>query len=332
MSQPASPLKIGIFVLAGFAIALGGLLVLSSGRLFAHPVLVLVHFNSSVNGLAEGAPVKFKGVPVGQVRKIRIAFDETSIQQSIPVILALDEEKIVSATQRNIDLDDQVFMQRQVDNGLRASLELDSFISGRLYVQLDYLTNAPQPRSRAPAGPYFEIPSASTGLPEFVQSLTQTDLAGLALDLRTLVRSMNQMISELQVSTIRQELVGTLNTLQQILQSSEVTNTLHSLRLTSDEARTFLSNTEPKLENLSTNLASFTRQSTDTLAEFRRSLEAIQAIVGPDSTLLGQVQETFVQLSEASRAVRRLADSLERNPSAILTGRDAPASNPAQRP
>jgi len=329
MSQQANPLKIGIFVLAGLAIAVGGLLVLGSGRLFARPVPVIVYFDSSVNGLTVGAPVKFKGVPVGQVKRIQIAFDEISIRQAIPVLLTLDEERIVSATSQQLDLDDRAFMRRQVNNGLRASLELDSFISGRLYVQLDYIEDAPPPEFRQPSDRFFEIPSVSTGLQEFMASLSQTDLAGLALDLRELLRSMNQMISDLQIATIRTELVETLNTLQGLARTSELTNALHSVSLASDEARLFLQNTQPQIGTLASNVVSFTQESSTTLVQLRRNLKQLESVLGHDSVLLAQIQETLRDLGETSGSIRRLADSVQRNPSSLITGRDTPRSIPA---
>jgi paraquat-inducible protein B len=134
----------------------------------------------------------------------------------------------------------------------------------------------------------------------------------------------------LQISTIREELVATLNNLQEIIQSSEVTNTLHSLRLTSDEARTFLAAAQPELGTLSTNLSTFTRDSSLTLAQFRQTLLEIQNLLAVDSPVLAQVQETLTQLSEASLSVRRLADSLERNPSALVTGRASSESQTTQ--
>jgi paraquat-inducible protein B len=332
MSQQANPLKIGIFVLAGIAIAVGGLLVLGSGRLFARPVPVIVYFQSSVNGLTVGAPVKFKGVPVGQVKRIQIAFDEDSIRQAIPVLLELDEERIVSATTQQLDLDDRAFMRRQVNNGLRASLELDSFISGRLYVQLDYIEDAPLPELRQPSDLYFEIPSVSTGLQEFMASLSQTDLAGLALDLRALVQSMNEMITDFEVATIRAELVETLNTLQELLRTPDLTNALHSVSLASDEARLFLHTTQPQIGTLTSNVVSFTQQSSATLAQLRRNLQQLESVLGHDSVLLAQIQETLRDLGEASGSIRRLADNIQRNPSSLVTGRDTAHSIPTPAP
>jgi paraquat-inducible protein B len=328
MNTKTNALRIGAFVLAGLGIAVTVILLLGSGKLFSRQVPVLVYFDSSVNGLSVGAPVKFKGVPVGQVSRIQIAFDETSIQQSIPVVLQLSEDRVVSAADRQIDLGDRSFMMAQVKKGLRASLEIESFISGRLFVQLDYFEKAPPPEFRQASDTYIEIPSVSTGLTEFVESLTQTDLAGLVVDLRTLVRSMNEMIHELQITSIREELVGSLKTVRDVLQSPEITNALRSITLTSDDARQFLNHSGTNLDQATKSLATLTDETTRTLAELRRALDEVRGFVAPDSIVLAQLQETLLELSEASRSVRRFADSLQRTPSALITGRETPAKHP----
>ena len=322
MKQQAHTFKIGVFVLVGLGIALAAVLVVGSGRLFARPVPMIVYFDSSVNGLSVGAPVKFKGVPVGQVRSIHIAYDERRIRQYIPVLLELDEGRVITATGRQLDLQDREFMQAQVDNGFRASLQLESFISGRLFVQLDYIDYAPEPEHRH-TGPYFEVPSVSTGLPEFMESLARTDLAGMAVDLRTLLRALNRMIEDLEVVTIRQELVNTLEALRGVTQSPGLTNLLKSVNVAADELQQFLHDARPEMGRLSDDLSAFTRDSAITLTELRRTLEDVQRVLGPDSVPLAQVQETLQDLGEAAQSVRRFADTLQRTPSVLITGREA---------
>jgi paraquat-inducible protein B len=320
MKQQAHTFKIGVFVIVGLGIALAAVVLIGSGRLFARVVPMIVYFESSVNGLSVGAPVKFKGVPVGQVRSIHIAYDEQRIRQYIPVLLELDEGRVITATGRQLDLNDREFMQAQVDIGFRASLQLESFISGRLFVQLDYLEYAAEPRYLH-TGPYFEVPAVATGLPEFMESLSRTDLAGMAIDLRTLLRALNRMIQDLEVVTIREELVNTLSALRSTMHSPGLTNLVQSVNLAADQLQQFLQATRPEVSRLSDDLSSFTHESALTLAELRRALEDIQRVLGPNSVPLAQVQETLRDLGDAAQSVRRVADTLQRTPSVLITGR-----------
>jgi paraquat-inducible protein B len=58
MSKKANPTTIGIFIFIGLALLVGGLLMFTSSRLFTERGKVIVYFESSLNGLTEGAPVK----------------------------------------------------------------------------------------------------------------------------------------------------------------------------------------------------------------------------------------------------------------------------------
>ena len=66
-SKRASPTLVGAFVLGALALALGGLAVFGSGKLFRRTEQFVAVFSGSVNGLSVGAPVKFRGVQVGSV-------------------------------------------------------------------------------------------------------------------------------------------------------------------------------------------------------------------------------------------------------------------------
>ena len=62
--------KIGFFVLGGVTMIL--LVVgIAGARVFSkHAVLAETYFTESVTGLDLGSPVKYRGVPVGEVKRI----------------------------------------------------------------------------------------------------------------------------------------------------------------------------------------------------------------------------------------------------------------------
>src|SRR6476661_9974291 len=67
MSARANPTAVGLFLLGALVIAIIGTAVLASGTWFQSNTTFISFFPESVNGLANGAPVKFQGVPVGRV-------------------------------------------------------------------------------------------------------------------------------------------------------------------------------------------------------------------------------------------------------------------------
>jgi len=88
--------------------------VFGSGNLFRKTHEFVIYFGGDINGLRVGAPVKFKGVEIGAVKRIKLRLEQDVNRDNgklradvrIPVIIELDEDKIVSHGGTAIDLDD----------------------------------------------------------------------------------------------------------------------------------------------------------------------------------------------------------------------------------
>jgi paraquat-inducible protein B len=91
-----------------------------------------------VNGLVVGSPVKFRGVPIGSVSQIRLGLPGLSAADiRIPVWYTLDLDTISGYQGRRFRLDRQRFGEL-VAAGLRAQLQTESFVTGVLFVGLDF--------------------------------------------------------------------------------------------------------------------------------------------------------------------------------------------------
>ncbi len=80
MSSQAEKFKIGLFVVASLTLAIGVVIWLGASRWFKESQTVVAYFSESVQGLERGSPVKFRGVPVGSVDRIRMAPDAKLIE------------------------------------------------------------------------------------------------------------------------------------------------------------------------------------------------------------------------------------------------------------
>jgi ABC-type transporter Mla subunit MlaD len=72
MGKRVSPGVIGAFVIASFAILLVALIVVGSGKMFRRPVRFVCMFQGNLSGLKVGAPVKVRGVQIGEVSAIKL--------------------------------------------------------------------------------------------------------------------------------------------------------------------------------------------------------------------------------------------------------------------
>ena len=149
---------------------------------FQYTTRYLLLFESSVRGLAQGAPVEFGGLRVGSVEGISFDylppdFTQTDVNAkkgaAIPVLITLSPGFISGKdTQKELDLITQQ-IEEGVANGLRGTLKTGNFITGNLFISLDFVEDA-EPAQIGQVGAYRQIPTISGGL-----DLLQTKVANL---------------------------------------------------------------------------------------------------------------------------------------------------------
>ncbi|MEN9944227.1 MAG: hypothetical protein RLY18_185 [Pseudomonadota bacterium] len=126
--------RLGLFVFAGFAAILALILVFGTGQLFKKTTMAETYIEQSITGLDVGAPVRFRGVKVGQVTFIGLSgalyesnepFPERKEYVVIRMLIDGDEEKLLGPT-------------KQLPKNLRARVKSQG-ITGVNYVELDYV-------------------------------------------------------------------------------------------------------------------------------------------------------------------------------------------------
>src|SRR6266403_2907892 len=91
MSKKINTTSIGLFIVSGLALGVIGLLLFSSSKMFSQRRDLIAYFNDSLSGLYEGAPVKYRGVTIGSVKRVMIFFNQAPKDFSLPVIIELEE-------------------------------------------------------------------------------------------------------------------------------------------------------------------------------------------------------------------------------------------------
>jgi paraquat-inducible protein B len=104
-------------------------------------------FKESVRGLTVGAPVDYRGLPVGEVTKIDLQFKHETSEFLILVEINLYPERFTRRT-RNFEPPAegenraQKVLDTMVKHGFRAQLRTGSIVSGQRYIALDFFKNA----------------------------------------------------------------------------------------------------------------------------------------------------------------------------------------------
>lgn len=326
MSKKASPTKVGAFVLIGAAILVMTIALLGSARLFSRPVPMILYYRNSVNGLVVGSPVKYKGVTIGQVRSISLAAVPESNSLLIPVVIEIDAKAFQGDGSNELPLTNPTRLREAVDKGLRATLETESLVTGRLYVSLDVFPLAGPP-VYVGSKKYPEIPTQSTGLVEFIKNLSKIDLPTMVSQLNEILSKLNTSLGQLKVKELNDRLASVLTSVDSLLTSTKWTETVDSFRQTSDKAREVLGMLEEEIHPIGSNLASISDSAAKTFTELQKASADLRRVLASESPVMSELQHALEETSLAARSLRQLADELDRNPSSLLRGR-APSNTP----
>jgi hypothetical protein len=131
---------------------------------------VVVFFSESLAELDVGSPVTFHGVHIGLVQSIAIRFSPDTMTARIPVYLEIQLDRLILEGETSGDTAPDY--ERLIRAGVRAQVVLQSFVTGQLRVDLDFLPGTPaQLVGAAPGVP--EIPAVRSDLGQLRKQLTE---------------------------------------------------------------------------------------------------------------------------------------------------------------
>ncbi len=305
MSQKASPAAVGAFVLGAAALSVAAVLFFGSGVLRQQQDRYVVYFEGSVVGLDRGAPVMFRGVPVGKVGDIKGRFYAEDVSIQIAVYIDLVDGSLDVVGDAPDELEGGSAIQALVERGMRAQLSVQSLVTGKSFVAL---LMAPEKEAvyRAPSDEaYQEVPSIPTQL-EQVEATVRTlakrlgdlQLESLVADFGEMLQSANELLEDPNLRAAVGELDETIVAFRRVAESADeqVTPVGESVTAAAKEAKLALARMEIVLDDLA------------------------QAYAG-GSPIQHEAIRAMQQVNEAARAVRQLSETLTNQPDSIIFGR-----------
>lgn len=332
MSNKTNPTYIGLFVIGALALAIIAVVIFGGGRIFAQNERFVLYFQDSVNGLEVGAPVKFKGVRIGQVRRIFIRYNQLDESPHVPVIIEIDVGRLKNYFNVNVDLDDPVIFKEQVEvMGLRAHLRQQSFVTGMLFVELDYDPSTdPVFLQRPPPGVegMKEIPTLPSGLAEVMQTVNKVvtqigeiPFGEIGSKLEDILTKLDDGISQIQFKELNDRTLGVMVELENVLKDHHLRSSLENMNMVLEEGYVLLQNLNAQVDPISQELQLTTAKTQELLQATQTLVEHADAMLDPGSVFRYRLDHTLQEFSSAARSIRFLADYIERNPNAFLTGK-----------
>ena len=326
MSMRANPTAIGLFMVGALVLTLVGAGALASTTIFEERDIFISYFEESVNGLLTGAPVKFQGVPVGTVTDLLIQIDQGDETFQVPVQYEIDVTRLTTANGTFVDLDDPEILRQQIADGLRAQLQMESLVTGQLYIELTYVEDAELPNLEARPTAYPEIPTTRSLL-----AALGTQAGSVVGDILQILRQVNDMIAEVDMPQLNAAVVSSAQAVERLVTSpgleaafAEFPGMAEQFGEALDEMERVVGQVGAAIDPLQSRMEGTMDEAQLTLQAAREAIEETRGMMTTDAGLGYQMEQTLTSLGEAAEALRVLAISLERNPEMLLRGPNPP--------
>jgi phospholipid/cholesterol/gamma-HCH transport system substrate-binding protein len=335
MGSKINPTMIGAFVVSAIVLMVAGVLLFGGGKFFQEKLPYVLFFDSTVEGLNVGAPVIFRGVQVGQVTEISALADPQTFDVRIRV-----KVEIMRGVVKVVGAEDQLFgdspqeVEGLIRKGARTTLRMQSFVTGVLYVAIDFFPDTP-----------IRLLGLDPTLPE---------LPTIPSDMDQLKSNIQQALGELRKLPLEAILAEALTVLKRagaLLDAPELKQALVALRDVMTDTRQLVANADHEVGALGPKLAGTADVASKALETLRVTLLDAQKLVrdldgqvaplagGAKETLtiakdtltaarstLGQGQKSLATLTEAAIPVLKQADKTLAG-TTTLTGPDSAVLN-----
>ncbi|MEZ6189351.1 MAG: MlaD family protein [Planctomycetota bacterium] len=328
----------------GIGTGLAALIWLGAAKLVTETHDFVTYLDEAVTGLEVGSPVRFRGVTLGTVSKITVAPN----QRLIEVHAQIPQENIERLFAHTGGIHGRPGADFVPDD-IRVQL-VSSALTGVKFLQVDVFPDKdsyPKLKLGFPP-PENYIPSVPSTLKDLSDSLSETfhRLPKLADRLSSLATRIETLFDDLDAPALSnrvQKLMGTAETKLEALDVERLTQDLDGLIA---DARDALSSTRALLDDVRSEdgevkqllgrmrtLAEAIELALDQLkleetgTELRRTVKAFGGVAEETAGVGPELQDSLRALRAAAEAVTQLADTLERDPGALLHGRQ-PAAGP----
>ncbi|MFT8469159.1 MlaD family protein [Acetobacter syzygii] len=306
---------IGAFVLFGGFLALFIVMAFGHMSFLAPSREAVVVFQNSITGLSVGAPVNFRGVKVGTVKSITLRFDPADRKAYIPVVLTLEPDQIHVV--KDVPGGKKVSIQELISIGLRAELNLLSFVTGQSNIELDFDRSVP-PVLHPRITDLPEIPVRMSAVEKLKDSLGQIPIKEISHHADAALLSVTQLSESLN-----RDLPPLLMSAKETADRSHETIEAATAAIKDLQAKldVTLTKMDRLMETGNTQLNARGADLHATLASATRTLDSLQDILSPRSTDRANLDAALRDIAATAASLRGFSSDVERNPQLLLMGR-----------
>jgi paraquat-inducible protein B len=298
MSNRANSTLIGAFVVGATVLAVIAFFTLGNVGLFEDREKVIMYFTGSVDGLNKGAPVNVRGVQIGTVIDINIEFHPLDGEFFIPVIVQFEPDAVVDVRQIYMPDPDEDHLQYMIEElGLRAQLQLQSILTSQMAIQLDYYPDTEY------------VYHGDGSLPE-IPTIPRT------------FEVISEQLQDLPLEEILNDITSTLSSINHIVSSPEVEETMTVMKNTLKSIDELAQNVNRNVQPLADDTAKTLMDAQKALREAEVLLSEMKLLVSQDSAQVYNLNVALEEIVNAARSIRIFAETIERQPETLLKGKN----------
>jgi paraquat-inducible protein B len=270
---------------------------------FKRSVPFVANFSSSVSGLTAGSAVTLRGLKIGEVSGVSLVYDQAQDNVVAPVHFTLEPERIAMLElPSGGDLDTR--MRALVHRGLRVKLETGNILTGQKQLAMDIYHDA-GPGELGKQDDAYVIPV----------------LGGSAEDVATAATNLVNRLNDIPFESIGNNLNQTLAGVNALVNDKQLGESVAALRATLASTQVLVNNLNHGLTPAMQRLPAIASGLEDSVKQTDKLIGSLESGYGGDSRFNRDVSRMMMQLSDAARSIRVLADLLSRHPEALIRGR-----------
>lgn len=319
--------SVGLFMTAGLALATVAVIWLGMSSFLDKGELFVTYFDESVQGLNVDSPVKYRGVPVGRVKQIRIAPDYHLIE----VLIAIENKNVGSgdkftdsvASIANVGITGAMFVE--IDKAAPGTDHLTPKLSfepshpviasrpsniKKLFREIDLIASKIQ--SVDFQGISREAMAAFTGLNTAIES---AQVGAIAADVRALLAGVNAAANPKRLESMASNMDKTIQASHRLM--NQTSGDLARMDTILAQFQGILDTNRPHIDTTMSALAAttlkadaFMAQSTATMFQMQSSIRELQ----------DRMAVTADNLEQTSSSLNSLVSNIKDQPSQLLFG------------
>lgn len=272
---------------------------------YSRKIPAVSYFAGSVRGLEAGSEVTMHGLVVGHVTDVRLTYDAAKDTIVAPVRFEVEPERILGVGAKSIFKTPAEAAAAVVKQGMRASLQSASLITGQQMVALDFVHDAP-PAEITMDGSDFVLPTTESG-----------GFAGLQASVTALLDKVNTI----PFKQIGDNLDGILRSANDVANGPQMKKALTDLSSTISDLNNLVGHLDSGMSPALQQLPGIATGLQKTLTTVNKLALSLDSGYGGNTQFNRDLERMLVQVNDALRSVRSLADLLARHPEALIKGR-----------